>query len=30
MKELGEKGERIQDNPDSQNPYLDGSLWIAA
>ncbi len=30
MQELGQKAERIQDNPDSQNPYLDGSLWIAA
>ncbi len=30
MKELGKKGERIKDNPDSQNPYLDGSLWTAA
>lgn len=30
MKELGEKAQRVQDDPDSKNPYIDGSLWIAA
>ncbi len=30
MKELGKKGERIQNNPESQNPYLDDSLKAAA
>lgn len=30
MQELGEKSKRIKENPESQNPYLDNSLWIAA
>lgn len=30
MEELGEKLQRVQDDPDSKNPYVDGSLWIAA
>ncbi len=30
MQDLGEKGKRIKENPDSQNPYIEGSIWIAA
>jgi len=30
MQELGEKAERLEEDPESKNPYYDGSIWIAA